>query len=303
VYLGAHIGIADGLAEAPVTGRRIGCDAIQIFSKSPQMWAGAPLSDDAARAFADAVRAQGLKATAIHHGYLANMGSPKKAGLARSRRAFQEELERAERIGVDALILHPGAHLADGVDGGIARIAEGLNRGFAAAPGGRVRVLLENAAGQGSTLGRTFSELARILELVEDRSRIGVALDTCHLFGAGYDFRTEESYGRLVDQLESELGAKEVHAFHLNDSKAELGSHIDRHENIGKGKIGLEGFRGFVNDPRWAEVPGYLETPLDDDDYASYVRDLSSLRSLLGPARREPASTRAPRRRAPSSGT
>ena len=300
MYLGAHIGIADGLAEAPATGRRIGCDAIQIFSKSPQMWAGAPLSDDAARAFADAVRAQGLKATAIHHGYLANLGSPKKAGLARSRRAFQEELERAERLGVDALILHSGAHLGEGVDGGLARIAEGLNKVFEAAPHGRVRVLLENAAGQGSTLGRTFTELGQILGRVEDRSRIGVALDTCHLFGAGYDFRTEETYGRLVDQLESELGAQEVHAFHLNDSKAELGSHIDRHENIGKGTIGPEGFRWFVNDRRWAEVPGYLETPLDDDDYEAYVRDLGTLRSLLGPTPANASRARAPRRRASS---
>jgi deoxyribonuclease-4 len=297
VFLGAHVGIAGGLAEAPVTGRRIGCDAIQIFSKSPQMWAGSPLSEESARGFADAVRAQGLKATAVHHGYLANLGSPKKAGLARSRRAFHEELERAERIGVDALILHPGAHLGEGVEGGIARISEGLNLAFAKTPGYRVRVLLENSAGQGTTLGRTFGELSQMLCGVEDRARVGVTLDTCHLFAAGYDFRTEEAYGRLVDQIEAELGVREVRAFHLNDSKAEHGLHLDRHENIGKGKIGLDGFRQFVNDPRWAAVPGYLETPLDSEDYQAYVRDLATLRSLLGPARPEPFKPRAPRKR------
>ena len=292
MLLGAHIGIADGLAEAPVTGRRVGCDAIQIFSKSPQMWAAPPLSEEAARGFAEAVRAQGIRSTAIHHGYLANLGSPKAPGLARSRRAFQEELERAERIGVDALILHPGAHLGEGVDGGLGRIAEGLNLAFAKTAGYRVRVLLENAAGQGSTLGRSFVELAAILNRIEERPRIGVALDTCHLFAAGYDFRTPELYGRLIDQLESELGAQEVRAFHLNDSKAGLGDHLDRHENIGKGKIGLAGFRSWVTDPRWAEVPGFLETPLDSDDYAAYVHDLATLRSLLGRAASKARGTR-----------
>jgi deoxyribonuclease-4 len=303
MYLGAHIGVAGGLAEAAATGRRIGCDAIQIFSKSPQTWAAAPIAPENAKAFIEAVRVQGLKATAVHHGYLANLASPKKAGLARSRRAFLEELERAELLGVDALILHPGAHLKTGVDEGLARIAEGLNLALAKVPGGRVRVLLENSAGQGSTLGRTFAELAQVISRVEEGKRVGVALDTCHMFASGYDLRTPESYGRVVDELERDLGAGRVHAFHLNDSKAELGAHRDRHENIGKGTIGLEGFRPLLLDPRWAEVPGYLETPLGDDDYGAYERDLAALRSLLPPAPEARPAPRAPRRRGPGSPT
>jgi deoxyribonuclease-4 len=281
VWLGAHIGIADGLGEAPRRGRAIGCDAIQVFSKSPQMWAGPPIADEAATAFRAAVRETGLKATAVHHGYLINLASPKKAQLARSRKALLDEVQRATKVGVDGLILHPGAHMGEGPEAGLGRIVESLNWVMEKAPDSRVRLLLENAAGQGTALCSTFLELRTVLDGVSDRTRVGVTLDTCHTFAAGNEFRTPESYGALMDRLESELGISEVRAFHLNDAKADLGSHLDRHENIGRGQIGLEGFRGLVNDPRWASTPGYLETPLTDDGYAAYVTDLATLRSLV----------------------
>ncbi|MCI4336843.1 MAG: deoxyribonuclease IV [Thermoplasmata archaeon] len=289
MWLGAHIGIAAGLAEAPSTGRQIGCDAIQIFSKSPQMWKGTPIPDAAATDFHAAVRTAGLRATAVHHGYLINLASPKKPMLARSRLAFVDELQRAEKLGVDALIFHPGAHLESGVEAGITTLIESLNWAAERTPGFKVRALLENAAGQGTAMCSSFPELARALAGVEDRARFGVALDTCHLFAAGFDLRTPELYGAFMDQLESELGRREVRAFHLNDAKAPLGSHLDRHENIGHGEIGVEAFRNLTNDARWDEVPGYLETPLDEDGYGRYVADLKTLHSLVVPSEAPPS--------------
>ena len=298
MYLGAHIGIADGLAKAVRAGRLIGCESIQIFAKSPQMWAGPPIPPEAAEEFRAAVRAEGIRATAVHHGYLANLASPKRPMLERSRRAFVDEMQRAELLGVDGLIFHPGAHLGSGVEAGLEKIAESLRWALEKVPEGKVRLLLENAAGQGTTLCSSFEELARVIHGVDADERLGVTIDTCHLFACGIDFRGEVAYGALIDQIERTIGTSTVRAFHFNDAKAPLGSHLDRHENIGKGEIGLEGFRHFVNDPRWASTPAYLETPLDVHGYARYAEDLRTLRGLIvPPGFAEP--TRAPRARRP----
>jgi deoxyribonuclease IV len=300
MYLGAHIGIADGLANAARIGHAIGCESIQIFAKSPQMWAGPPIAPAAAEEFRAAVQAEGLRATAVHHGYLINLASPKRPMLERSRRAFLDEIKRAELLGADGLIFHPGAHLGAGADDGLRTIADSLTKAIAALPEAKVRLLLENAAGQGTALCATFEELATVLSAVNAPERLGVTLDTCHLFAAGFDFRTPEQYGALMDQLDRVLGRTTVRAFHLNDAKAELGSHLDRHENIGKGQIGVEGFRGLVNDRGWATTPGYLETPLDAHEYDRYAEDLRTLRGLLSDAGREisgpPARRRSTRR-------
>ena len=283
MYLGAHIGIAEGLAKAVRTGRLIGCESIQIFAKSPQMWAGPPIPPEAAEEFRTAVRAERIRATAVHHGYLANLASPKRPMLERSRRAFVDEMQRAELLGVDGLIFHPGAHLGSGVDVGLRTIAESLRWAIGQVPEGKVRLLLENAAGQGSALCSTFEELASVIRQVDAVDRLGVTIDTCHLFACGIDFRSEAAYGGLMDLIARTLGLSAVRAFHFNDAKAPLGSHLDRHENIGKGEIGLEGFRNFVNDPRWASTPAYLETPLDVHGYARYAEDLKALRGLIVP--------------------
>jgi deoxyribonuclease IV len=283
MYLGAHVGVSGGLAEAVHDGRQFGCDSLQIFSKSPQMWAGPPIATEAATAFREAVVAEQIRATAVHHGYLLNLANPKPFLLKRSCGAFADEVQRAELLGVDALIFHPGAHLGSGVDAGVTQIAQCLGEALEDVPEGKVRLLLENSAGQGSTLGSKFEEIASVLDKVRRPDRLGVTLDTCHLFAAGNDFRTPEGYGRMIDQIEATFGTRNVRAFHLNDAQAALGSHLDRHQNIGKGEIGLEGFRHVVTDPRWAEIPGYLETPLDDDDYARYAADLATLRGLLSP--------------------
>jgi deoxyribonuclease-4 len=292
VYIGAHIGIAEGLAKAPVLGRQIGCEAIQIFSKSPQMWAGPPIAPEAARLFREAVAREGLRATAVHHGYLLNLASPKPAVLRQSRKAFLDEIQRAELLGADALVFHPGAHTGSGVEAGAASITANLNDAFLSTPGVHVRTLLENSAGQGTTLCSNFEELQAILAGLETPVRAGVTLDTCHLFAAGFDFRTAEGYGALIDRIRDTIGIGEVRAFHLNDAKSALGSHLDRHENIGKGEIGIEGFRHLVNDPRWKSVPGYLETPLDEDGYARYVADLRTLDGLRSRSPHRAPSTR-----------
>lgn len=282
MILGAHLGIAKGLPEAVHELRTIGGDALQIFAKSPQMWSGPPIAPAAAEAFRAAVREEKVRATAVHHGYLANLGSPKPDALARSRDAFRDEVGRAELLGADGLIFHPGAHLGAGVDQGLRTLTESLRLALAARPEGRVRWLLENAAGQGTTLCATFEELATVLARLDAPDRLGVTLDTCHLFAAGWDPRTDEGYGRLIDRIRDTIGIESVRAFHLNDAKADLGSHRDRHENIGKGRIGLEGFRRILGDRRWADVPGYLETPLDaGGGYGRYAQDLATLRSLL----------------------
>lgn len=282
MYLGAHLGIAEGFDRAVLEAKRIGCEALQIFAKSPQQWKGPPISPEAAEGFRRAVREVGLRATAVHHGYLLNLGHPDEARLRQSIITFRDEVERAELLGVDSLIFHPGAHLHSGSSAAIERIATSLNAVLAGTPGFRVRVLIENSAGQGTTIGSTFEELASLLDRVEEKARVGVCLDTCHLFQAGFDFRTPEGYGEVIDRLDRIVGVRSVRAFHLNDSKAPFGSHRDRHENIGRGTIGLEGFRSLVHDPRWERVPGFLETPLDAHSYGRYEADLESLRRLRG---------------------
>jgi len=293
MWLGAHLGIADGLPQAVTELTAIHGEALQIFSKSPQMWAGPPIAREAAEAFRAAVRAQGVHATAVHHGYLANLASPKKFTLVQSRKAFHDEMLRAELLGVDGLIFHPGAHVKSGEEAGLKTIAESLTGALAELPNGKVRLLLENAAGQGTTLGSTFEQLNTVLGLVDRPDRLGVTIDTCHLFASGVDFRTDEHYGRFIDLVRDTIGLETVRAFHLNDAKAELGSHLDRHENIGKGQIGLEGFRHLVTDSAWNNVPGYLETPLDEDSYGRYAEDLATLRSLV-PELAAPAGKAAP---------
>ena len=294
--LGAHLGISGGLADAVREAKRIGCESLQIFSKSPQMWSGPAIAPAAAEEFRAALVAEGIRPTAVHHGYLANLASPKPFVLKRSRAAFLGELRRADLLGVDALIFHPGANVGSGVEAGLKTIAESLRAALDEVPDSRVRLLLENAAGQGTTLGSKFEELASVLAQVDRRDRLGVTLDTCHLFAAGFDFRDKRGYGELLDQIDRVLGRETVRAFHLNDAKAALGSHLDRHENIGQGEIGREGFRHLVNDRRWEEVPGFLETPLDDRGYSRYQADLTTLRSLVEPTSAPPAARRSTRR-------
>ncbi len=287
MIFGAHIGISGGLARAPEEARRIGCDAMQIFSKNQQQWSARPLEEEVARAFRAAVREQKIRATAVHASYLINLGSPKPELWKRSQEALVDELQRAELLAIPSLVLHPGAHTGTGVAAGIPRVAEGARAALEQSGTRHVRLLLETAAGQGSTLGATFEELRELLDRIGRPGRTGICVDTCHVFAAGWDLTTPEGYGRFRDRLDATLGRTEVRLFHLNDAKSKLGSHVDRHANIGEGEIGLAGFRRVVTDPLFADVPGVLETPLGNDPkdpYAAYEKDLRTLRSLLKPS-------------------
>jgi deoxyribonuclease-4 len=281
VRLGAHIGTSRGLEKVPSIGRSIGGEAVQIFSKSPQSWRGPPTPPDLAAAFREAVKSEKLAGTAIHHCYLTNLASPKESTYGMSKQAFLDELGRAELLGVDAVIFHPGAHLGTGVEAGVLRIADALTWAIGETPNAKARILLENAAGQGTTVGSQFEELAQVIDRVGAPSRLGITIDLCHLFASGVDFRTEEGYGAAKDRVRDTVGLRAVGAFHLNDSKGLLGSHLDRHQNIGMGEIGVAGFRPWLNDRTWAKVPGYLETPLTEDDYAAYRTDLATLHGLV----------------------
>ena len=279
MYLGAHMSIAESIALAPERGEAVGCEAIQIFSRSPRMLRNTkPLAVEETAAFRENLVAHHIARAIIHANYLINLASPTKPMLKVSRTAFVEELERAQQLGLRDVVFHPGAHMGKGETAGLRTIAQSLDWCLSQAQAPDVFAVLENTAGAGSVLGHTFEQIAAVIEEASFADRLGVCVDTCHTFAAGYDFRTREGYDRLMTTLDATVGLRRIRAFHLNDSKGDLDSHADRHENIGKGKIGLEGFRPLVNDARFRELPGCLEYPGDD---AGYRRNLRALRSLI----------------------
>ena len=273
--------IAGGVDQAPLRGRQAGCDTIQVFTKSNRQWRAKPLDDQEVEAFQANLASTGIGPVVAHDCYLVNLAAPRALVWKKSVAAFREEMERAERLGIPYLVTHPGAHLGAGEAGGIARLAEALNILHAALPGHAVQVLLETTAGQGSSLGHRFEQLAAILAKVEHADRLGICLDTCHLFAAGYDIRSAEGYRRTMRELESMLGLARVKAIHLNDSQKGLGSRVDRHAHIGEGALGLPAFRLLLNDPRFRRVPMILETPKDPDFITADRRNLARLRALL----------------------
>lgn len=288
VRLGAHMSIAGGLDRAPLRGRQAGCDTIQLFTKSNRQWQAKPLTDRETAAYRAALTATGIGPVVAHDCYLINLAAPAAPTWRRSVAAFREEMERAEQLGIPFLVTHPGAHLGAGEAAGIARVAEALNTLHAALPDLALQVLLETTAGQGTSLGRRFEEIAAILERVEAAHRVGVCLDTCHLFAAGYDIRTPAGYAKTVQDLAACVGIGRVQAIHLNDSKGGLGSRLDRHAHIGEGSLGTAAFRLLLTDPRFRRIPMILETPKDGDDGSADRRNLARLRRLLRP--RPPAS-------------
>ncbi len=284
--LGAHMSIAGGVDLAIPRGQSVGCEVIQIFTKSSNQWAARALADDEVQRFRAAQKDGAPKVVAGHTSYLINLGSPDETLHRRSLDAFVVEMQRAERLGLRHLIFHPGAHTGSGEEAGLLRIAQALDEAQARTPGFKLVVLLENAAGQGSTLGGKFEHLAEILSRVSDSKRLGVCLDTCHAHAAGYDLRTHEGYEAVMESLDRTVGLPRVRAFHLNDCLKGVGSKLDRHWHIGKGMLGLEPFRLLMNDSRFDGLPGFLETPKDEECAEDRI-NLAVLRSLVGdPARK-----------------
>lgn len=277
--IGAHMSIAGGLHRALERGREVGCGAVQIFLKNQRQWAAHPLDDEAIRAFATARRRTGLWRVFAHSSYLINLASPDAEAWAQAVDAFTDELERGEALGLSCVVIHPGSHMGAGLEPGLRRVIRALDRALARTAGCRVKVALENTAGGGNSIGRTFAELATMIDGAAHPERIGICIDTCHLFAAGYDLRTEGGYARAMAECEATVGCRRVLAFHLNDARAPLGSGLDRHEHIGRGFLGLAPFRRLLNDRRFARVPKVLETPKEPEP-TSDLRNLATLRRL-----------------------
>ncbi len=280
--------VAGGVDRAFERAVRTGCGTIQIFTKNANQWRGRRLGDVEIARFRASARETGIRPLLAHDSYLINLGSPSKALLRRSRAALLDEAQRAEALGLHYLVIHPGSATGAPEADCLARIAESLDELHLRTPGYRVQVLLENTAGQGSSVGHRLEHLADVIRRVEKRARLGVCIDTCHLFAAGYDLRTAEAYGKTMRALERVIGVKRVKAFHLNDCKQDLGSRRDRHEHIGKGFIGREGFRLLVTDPRFKGIPMVLETPKGDDGISMDRVNLRLLRRLESGAGRPP---------------
>lgn len=275
---GAHISIAGGVDNAPGRGANIGAAAIQIFTKNNTRWVGPPISTQAAERFAGESRRHGVRVVASHAGYLINLASPEDAALEKSREAFLDEIDRADILGIPYLVFHPGAHLGAGEEEGLRRVAESINWAMAQRPHSSALLTPETTAGQGTGLGHTFGQLARIIELVKTPDRLKVCVDTCHVFAAGYGLSDKGSYMATFREFDSAVGLGRVALFHLNDSKKPRGSRVDRHEHIGQGHIGLEGFRLLVNDPRFEHTPMILETPKGPEG----TEDIENLKTLRG---------------------
>jgi len=278
--LGSHISIAGGVDRAVLTAREVGCQALQIFVKSSNQWRAAPFREGEVERFRSNLEATGLGPVVAHDSYLINLCSPDDALWEKSVNAFEVELDRCEALGVPYLVTHPGSHLGSGEAAGLSRLARAIDRVHSRRPQVRVKILLETTAGQGSGLGHRFEHFEAVLKRVEQPGRVGVCLDTCHVFAAGYDLGTPGGYRETLDRFDEGIGLGKLMAIHLNDSKRELGSRVDRHEQIGKGHLGVEAFRLLVNDPRLADVPMILETP-KGPDYAEDRVNLALLRSLI----------------------
>jgi deoxyribonuclease-4 len=277
---GAHMSTSGGVWRALQRGAEIGCDVVQIFVKNNMQWFGKPYAPNDLALYANELAAQKLGIVFGHTGYLINLGGPPGPNRDNSLKSLVQEIQFATGLGVPFLVLHPGAHLGAGEEKCVEQIVAGLNEVFRATKNSPVRIALENTAGQGSCLGHRIAHLAAVFDKVDKPERLGVCLDTAHFFAAGYDIRTEKGWDTAIKEVDDLLGIEQVLAFHLNDSKTDLGSRVDRHEHIGKGKIGWKAFRHIVNDPRFQNHPGCLETPKSKDLHED-VENLKVLRSLV----------------------
>ncbi|MCL4284222.1 MAG: deoxyribonuclease IV [Fimbriimonadaceae bacterium] len=279
-WIGAHMPTSGGLHLALQRGREIGCTAVQVFTSSPQQWKAKPMADEAVERFQQAQAATGIDCVVSHDSYLVNLCATNDEIRAKSIEGLKAEVERCARLGIRWVVSHMGSHLGAGEEAGLQAVAEGARRVFEETSDS-VTLLMETTAGQGSALNYRFEHLATLLESLQGHPRLGVCLDTCHLFAAGYDLRDRESYEATFSELGRWVGLDRVKAVHANDSKKGLGSRVDRHAHIGEGEIGMEAFRLLVNDPRWIEVPILLETP---DAETMHKVNLERLKSLLDPA-------------------
>jgi deoxyribonuclease-4 len=273
--------IAGGVAMALLRGQQIGCDTIQLFTKNNNQWRAKPLTDREIKIYREHRATTGIWPVLAHDAYLINLGSPKREVYRRSLGALRLEVARAAALEIPYLVIHPGAHLGRGEAEGIKRVAEALDTILGESTASPVMICLETTAGQGSTLGYRFEHLAAIRDGMEQRGRVGICVDTCHIFAAGYEIRGRQAYEQTMRQLDAMIGLEHVRCVHLNDSQRALGSRVDRHADIGRGQIGLEAFRLLLNDSRFRHLPMILETPKGEDPVANDRRNLAVVRSLV----------------------
>ena len=278
--IGAHVSAAGGVENAPERGTAINADAIQIFTANQNQWFPKEPGEENSKEYRKAMKKELPQMTISHASYLLNMGSPEEKKLNMSRRAFLSELDRCDACGVEYVVFHPGSHMKTDEKECLSRISESLNYCLDKRPDGEVTVLIENTAGQGTNVGFRFEHLIGIIEGVEKKDRMGVCFDTQHGFASGYDIRTEKGWKETFDEFDKTVDLKWLKAFHINDSKKEFGSRVDRHESIGKGLLTMETFWCLVNDDRFTELPMLLETPVDDP--SEYAVEIELLRDLVG---------------------
>jgi deoxyribonuclease-4 len=275
--------IAGGVHTAVERALKIGCTTMQMFVKNNTQWKGEPLSEDDISTYKKLLSESSIGPVVVHDTYLINLCATEERILNNSRAALKDEFDRAEALGVEYLNFHPGSHMGAGKREGIKRIAESLNMIHKQTRAYKVKSVVETTAGQGTAIGHRFEQLRAIIDSVEERDRMAVCVDTCHIFAAGYDISTEEGYEATFREFDEIIGLGRLVAFHVNDSKRDLGSHVDRHEHIGKGKIGKTGFRLLMNDERFRNVPKILETPKGPE----MKEDVRNMRVLRGLVRRE----------------
>jgi deoxyribonuclease-4 len=287
---GVHTSIAGGHHHALLEALARGCDSVQLFTRAPSQWAAKPIDAEQARLFRRTLKETRLRLPMAHDSYLTNLASPDEALYRRSVDAFVDEMGRAETLGLRYLVMHPGAHLDDSAEAGLARVARALDEAHGRCQGFRVRVLLETTAGQGSTLGWQFEQLGAILAAVAEPDRLGVCFDTCHVFAAGYALAPVPEYQATLRHFDRVVGLGRIKVFHVNDSLKPCGSRVDRHAHIGKGELGLEPFRLLVNDARFRNRPMILETPKEEaaEGHMDDV-NLAVLRGLMAEVKGETA--------------
>lgn len=276
-YLGAHVSSSGGVENAVSEALKIGANAFALFTRNQRAWVSNPLAEKNIKAFKEALDKSGIAQEHVlpHDSYLINLGSPDPEGLAKSRAAFLDEMQRCEQLGLSLLNFHPGSHLKQiSPEECLDKIAESINLTLAQTHG--VTAVIENTAGQGSNLGYRFEQIARIISGVEDKSRVGVCIDTCHTLAGGYDLTTEAGYQDCLEQFDKIIGFRYLRAIHLNDSKKGFDSHVDRHDSIGKGVLGMAFFERFMHDPHFDDMPIILETP----DESLWAEEIKMLRAL-----------------------
>ncbi|WP_027338747.1 deoxyribonuclease IV [Halonatronum saccharophilum] len=275
---GVHVSIAGGIDKSPKRAADLDCGTFQIFSTNPRGWKGREISDKEANNFKDKLKEYNFNKTVIHTSYLINIPSPKDELYNKSIKALRKGVRRADKLGVEYIVLHPGSHTGSGIEKGIKRIGEAL-KFILEEENPKVNILLENVAGAGTAIGSTVDELAQIIELANKDKRLGICYDTCHGFAAGYDIRDKKRLDCLLQEIDDKIGLDRLSVIHANDSKGELAFNKDRHHHIGKGNIGLEGFSNLVNHPSLSDKLFILETPIDEEGDDTY--NLKTIKGLV----------------------